>query len=176
MSDGKIVIDTELDDSGIEKGLKKTTESARSQASKLAAEYRKQGMSASEAMKKAWSEIERDSFDKSNKTSKNWGISVNEISNLANTGAKALAVISTSAVAGISGAAIAAIGVGSNFESSMSQVAATMGITASEIANGSKSFEILKQAAKDAGATTQFSASQSAEALIVRAVTKKLVA
>lgn len=45
------------------------------------------------------------------------------------------------------------------------QVAATMGITASEIANGSKSFEILKQAAKDAGATTQFSASQSAEAL-----------
>ena len=45
------------------------------------------------------------------------------------------------------------------------QVAATMGITASEIANGSKSFEMLKQAAKDAGATTQFSASQSAEAL-----------
>lgn len=122
MSDGKIVIDTELDDSGIEKGLKKTTESARAQAAKLAAEYRKQGMSASEAMKKAWSEIERDSFDKSNKTSKNWGISVNEISNLANIGVKALAEISASAVAGISGLAIASIGVGSNFESSMSQV------------------------------------------------------
>lgn len=165
MSDGKIIIDTELDDSGIEKGLKKTTESARAQAAKLAAEYRKQGMSASEAMKKAWSEIERDSFDKSNKTSKNWGISVNEISNLANIGVKALAEISASAVAGISGLAIASIGVGSNFESSMSQVAATMGITASEIANGSESFKILKQAAKDAGATTQFSASQSAEAL-----------
>ena len=44
MSDGKIVIDTELDDSGIEKGLKKTTESARSQASKLAAEYRKHAL------------------------------------------------------------------------------------------------------------------------------------
>ena len=79
-------------------------------------------MSASEAMKKAWSEIERDSFDKSNKTSKNWGISVNEISNLANIGVKALAEISASAVAGISGLAIASIGVGSNFESSMSQV------------------------------------------------------
>ena len=85
------------------KGLKKTTESARSQAAKLAAEYRKQGMSASEAMKKAWSEIERDSFDKSNKTSKNWGISVNEISNLANIGVKALAEISASAVAGRAG-------------------------------------------------------------------------
>lgn len=45
------------------------------------------------------------------------------------------------------------------------QVAATMGITAQEIANGSESFELLKQAAKDAGSTTQFSASQSAEAL-----------
>ena len=40
-----------------------------------------------------------------------------------------------------------------------------MGITASEIANGSESFEMLKQAAKDAGATTQFSASQAGEAL-----------
>lgn len=45
------------------------------------------------------------------------------------------------------------------------QVAATMGITASEIENGSESFEMLKQAAKDAGATTQFSASQAGEAL-----------
>ena len=45
------------------------------------------------------------------------------------------------------------------------QVAATMGITASEIANGSESFEMLKQAAKNAGATTQFSASQAGEAL-----------
>ena len=45
------------------------------------------------------------------------------------------------------------------------QVAATMGITAEEIASGSEAFELLKQAAKDAGSTTQFSASQSADAL-----------
>lgn len=165
MSDGKVVIDTELDNSGIEKGLKKTTESAKSQAAKLAAEYKKQGMSASEAMKKAWSEIERDSYYKSNKTSDNWADGIGKISSLAKSGLK----IATGAIA-TAGASITALGasavkVGSNFEGSMSQVAATMGITVEEIQNGSESFELLKKAAKDAGATTQFSASQSAEAL-----------
>lgn len=165
MSDGKVIIDTELDNSGIEKGLKKTTESAKSQAAKLAAEYKKQGMSASEAMKKAWSEIERDSYYKSNKTSDNWADGIGKISSLAKSGLK----IATGAIA-TAGASITALGasavkVGSNFEGSMSQVAATMGITVEEIQNGSESFELLKKAAKDAGATTQFSASQSAEAL-----------
>ena len=58
-----------------------------------------------------------------------------------------------------------AVAVASNFEKGMSQVAATMGFTAEEINGGSKAFESLKQAAMDAGAKTQFSASQSAEAL-----------
>lgn len=57
------------------------------------------------------------------------------------------------------------IDVGMDFESSMSQVAATMGMSAQEIANGSKEFDMLKKAAKDAGATTKFSASESAQAL-----------
>ena len=69
------------------------------------------------------------------------------------------------ATTAVGGLAAAAIKVGSNFESSMSQVAATMGITTADIANGSKEFEILAQAAKDAGATTAFSASQASEAL-----------
>lgn len=69
------------------------------------------------------------------------------------------------ATTAVGGLAAAAIKVGSNFESSMSQVAATMGITTADIANGSKEFEILSQAAKDAGSTTAFSASQAAEAL-----------
>ena len=69
------------------------------------------------------------------------------------------------ATAAVGGLAAAAIKVGSGFESSMSQVAATMGITTDEIANGSADFELLSQAAKDAGATTAFSASQAAEAL-----------
>jgi len=69
------------------------------------------------------------------------------------------------AATAVGGLAAAAIKVGSGFESSMSQVAATMGITTDEIANGSADFELLSQAAKDAGATTAFSASQAAEAL-----------
>nr|DAO67664.1 MAG TPA: minor tail protein [Bacteriophage sp.] len=40
-----------------------------------------------------------------------------------------------------------------------------MGMTSTEINNGSADYERLKQAAKDAGATTKFSASQAAEAL-----------
>ncbi|RFM21556.1 hypothetical protein C1147_00960 [Clostridium botulinum] len=52
MADGKIIIDTKIDSSGAEKGLQKVKASVRSQAASLAAEYRKQGMSASEAMKK----------------------------------------------------------------------------------------------------------------------------
>lgn len=76
-------------------------------------------------------------------------------------------VTGLAAAAGTSMLAVASasIKVGMNFEASMSQVAATMGITVDEIANGSESFELLEQAAKDAGATTMFSASQSAEAL-----------
>ena len=58
-----------------------------------------------------------------------------------------------------------AVTVAANFEKGMSQVAATMGFTAEEINGGSKAFESLKQAAMDAGAKTQFSASESAEAL-----------
>lgn len=161
MSDGRIVIDTEIDNSGAEKGLKKTTESAKSQAAKLAAEYKKQGMSASEAMKKAWSEIERDSYDKSNKTYDNWADGVGKISSLAKTGLKVVAGTATA----IGGLGAAATKVGMSFEKSMSQVYATMGITAEEIANGSKEVQMLEQAAKDMGATTQFSASQAGEAL-----------
>ena len=45
------------------------------------------------------------------------------------------------------------------------QVAATMGMSAEEIHNGSAEFSKLQEAAKNAGATTKFSATQAAEAL-----------
>lgn len=79
--------------------------------------------------------------------------------------AKASAAAITAGTGAITAGVGAAIKVGSNFEASMSQVAATMGITTQEIANGSEDFEKLKAAAKDAGANTMFSASQAAEAL-----------
>lgn len=59
-----------------------------------------------------------------------------------------------------------AINIGKTFESSMSQVAATMGITKETIdENGVKPFDVLSEAARKAGAETQYKASQAAEAL-----------
>ncbi len=69
--DGSIILSTKVDTSGMEQG----TESLKSQAAKLAAEYRKAGMSQSEAFKKAWSEIERtnQSTQKTTQSTKQWG-------------------------------------------------------------------------------------------------------
>lgn len=52
-----------------------------------------------------------------------------------------------------------------NFEDSMRQVAATMGITADEIENGSESYKVLEEAAQKCGETTKYSASEAADAL-----------
>lgn len=52
-----------------------------------------------------------------------------------------------------------------SFEDAMRQVAATMGITADEIKNGSKAYKILEEAAKKCGEMTKYSASEAAEAL-----------
>lgn len=76
--------------------------------------------------------------------------------NAASIAAKASAAITTAFTA----AAVAAVNVGMEFQASMSQVAATMGITADTSA-----YETLEAAAKEMGETTRFSASQAAEAL-----------
>ncbi|OUO99975.1 hypothetical protein B5F36_14680, partial [Anaerofilum sp. An201] len=68
LADGKVTISTALDNSGIEKDSKAVEDSARKTAMKLAAEYRKAGMSQSEALKKAWSEIERTTSKSSKKS------------------------------------------------------------------------------------------------------------
>ena len=61
--------------------------------------------------------------------------------------------------------ATAAMQTGSDFEASMSQVAATMGMTAEEIAEGSDAYKVLELSAKQCGETTMYSASEAAEAL-----------
>ena len=78
---------------------------------------------------------------------------------------KAAVSAAAAAVGTLSGLGIAAIKVGSDFEESMSQVAATMGMSVSEIHEGSEAYETLSAAAKNAGATTKFTATQAAEAL-----------
>ena len=86
------------------------------------------------------------------------------ISNLAIIADNAIANIASNIVSGISSALAQIpaqmVSVGSGFEASMSQVAATMGIT-----SAAAEFETLSDAAKEMGETTKFSASQAGEAL-----------
>lgn len=66
---------------------------------------------------------------------------------------------------GIKEIATSAMSVGMEFESSMSQVAATMGMTTAEIQAGSEAYNMLADAARQCGATTMYTASQAADAL-----------
>ena len=88
-----------------------------------------------------------------------------KLAGMAKTACRTAAASIAAAGAALAGLAAKAVQVGTSFEASMSQVAATMGITAKEIAEGSKDYEILAQAAKDAGAATKYSATQAADAL-----------
>lgn len=85
----------------------------------------------------------------------------NVFSKVEDVAVKAFAAIGTAAAAGLA----KSIQIGSKFEASMSQVAATMGMTAEEITSGTKEYEALQAAAKEMGETTKFTASQAAEAL-----------
>lgn len=183
MADGKVVIETDLDSSGIEKGLKKSEKSMKAQAASIAAEYRKQGMSASDAFKKAWSEIERGSSasastakrefsamgqsaeQAASHAEREWkssstgiGSAISKIGSLASKGLKVATVAITGTAAALGGVAAAAIKVGSDFESQMSRVKAISGATGEE-------FEQLKEQAMQLGADTSFSASQAAEGM-----------
>lgn len=66
---------------------------------------------------------------------------------------------------GIKQVAENSIEVGTEFEASMSNVAATMGMTADQINAGSEDYEKLEASAKRCGQTTKYSASESADAL-----------
>lgn len=79
--------------------------------------------------------------------------------------AKAAAAAFTALSVAATAAFKSAISTGAQFESAMSQVGATMGMTVEDISSTTGEFQQLKEAAMEAGATTKFSATQSAEAL-----------
>ena len=83
---------------------------------------------------------------------------INSISSIASTGIKATAAILSGAATAVGALGTAAIRVGSSFEAGMSQVQAVSG------ASG-KDLELLKEKAKERGAATKFSATESAEAM-----------
>lgn len=83
---------------------------------------------------------------------------VNSLKSAASVGAKAVAVSLGAATGAVTALSVASIRAGSNFEEGMSKVSAISGATASDL-------QALADKAKEMGATTKFSATQSAEAL-----------
>ncbi len=57
---GTLIIDVEMNNAGFEKGLEEQNASLHSQVAKRAAIYRKEGISLSDAMTKAWSDIKKE--------------------------------------------------------------------------------------------------------------------
>ena len=88
-----------------------------------------------------------------------------KLGGVAGTALKGVTAAVSGVVTAVGGIAAASIKVGSDFESSMSQVAATMGMTAAEVNSGNAAFEMLSKAAIEAGDTTAFSAAEAADAL-----------
>ena len=85
------------------------------------------------------------------------------------TAVKATAAGITAATGAAVGFAKSAVDAGQNFDTSMSQVAATMGYTVDELndstSEAARNFETLRVFAQEMGSTTAFSASQAADAL-----------
>ena len=99
------------------------------------------------------------------------GVLENALKSVASAAAKMAAGVAAAGIA--AGAAIAGAAAKANectnvyadFEDAMLQVAATMGITQEEIAAGSDAYEKLTNAAKEAGASTRYTASEAGAAL-----------
>ena len=82
---------------------------------------------------------------------------------------KGITALAAGGAAAMGAFAVASVKTGASFDSSMSQVAATMGYTVDELndagSEAAKTYQTLSQFAQRMGSTTAFSASQSADAL-----------
>ena len=137
--------------------MSKATASASSQAAKLAAEYRKQGMSASDAFKQAWSEIEQDSAAKGQQTANNWK---NALSNVSSGALKKLGTAVTGIGTGIAAGLGMAVKSAADFDQSMANVYSVMAPDEVNQFSGS-----LKDLAITMGADTKYSATEAAQGI-----------
>lgn len=92
-------------------------------------------------------------------------LGLSSLGSIAKTGLAAVTGAFTAAGAGVAALGGYAVSVGKDFEGSMAQVIATMGVTKDTIQDGVNSYELLKEAAAAAGESTTFSASEAADAL-----------
>ena len=94
------------------------------------------------------------------KVDKSFGSTIQSVGSKIKSMAKASAVAVSAISAAVAGVATAAVKTGKEFETSMSQVAATMGID-----KQTKAYQTLENAAKEMGESTAFTASEAAEGL-----------
>ncbi len=92
-------------------------------------------------------------------------LGLDSLGSLASKGMAAVTAAVTAAAGAVSALGGYAVSVGKDFESSMAQVIATMGITKDTVVDGVNSYDLLKEAAAAAGESTVFSASEAAGAL-----------
>lgn len=92
-------------------------------------------------------------------------LGLDSLGSLAAKGMAAVTAAVTAAAGAVSALGGYAVSVGKDFESSMAQVIATMGITKDTVQDGVNSYDLLKEAAAAAGESTTFSASEAADAL-----------
>lgn len=92
-------------------------------------------------------------------------LGLDALGSIASKGMAAVTAAVTAAAGAVSALGGYAISVGKDFESSMAQVIATMGITKDTFQDGVNSYDLLKEAAAAAGESTVFSASEAADAL-----------
>lgn len=182
--DGTVKIGTELDGSGIKKGLQETEKSAKktfeelakesgksvnelkADAKKIAEEYQKQGYNIPNSYKKAYSDmgvysekskkkLEDDAEDIGDSHEKN---SRRVSETWSNAFSVLLGNMLTEVVSQAKNAAGAVLDIGMSFESGMSKVQAISGASGEDLA-------ALTDKAKEMGAKTKFSATESAEAM-----------
>lgn len=94
------------------------------------------------------------------KVDKSFGSTIQSVGSKIKSMAKASAVAVSAISAAVAGVATAAVKTGKEFETSMSQVAATMGID-----KQTEAYQTLENAAKEMGESTAFTASEAAEGL-----------
>lgn len=110
-------------------------------------------------------------LDEAEGKASNFGSSLkNGLATAAKAGAAAITAASTAVV----GFGLASLKTGMEFDSSMSQIAATLGITTDDIKNNvngaGDTFDALRKKAQEMGAATNFSASQAADGLNILAM------
>lgn len=106
-------------------------------------------------------EIQKNKFITNGEKIEKFGDNMTKLGDKINNAGNKLSVLST----GVASLGVASVKTYMSFEDSMRKVAATMGITAKEIENGSESYKILEEAAQNCGKTTKYSASEAADAL-----------